>query len=402
MRVEAAPTQSKFDSLTDDGYIEHEDWDSATGAVNDTDTSLYAGWNKNGADEDWQRCYVFFNTSTLTGRDIVQAILWISKKATDGDPFNLTIQNGQPAYPHRPLESGDFNKNYYSGNGGYYSTGSLAKIMSIQVTELGWINQTGITKFALRADFDINGETQTADRNAEFYSSDDPDDKYWPVLGVWHYPARPPHEPWKHSELVDFYDATPDDSKYYKMGKYNELMVAQAFTSHEKKHKLGTVEWCLSAWLLIEPALMRCVLYASTGYYGDTAIPTGNPLAYSEVVDCQSVGDEGSAWELVAFTFNKTNRYMMEKNGYYCMVLERLNDFGDYMEYLKVAFLDGGSGHDGNAAWWPGQWMYQSNHDFIFSLTRHNVWWFFILSLGCGTFLTGLIAVRVISKREAE
>jgi hypothetical protein len=86
--------------------------------------------------------------------------------------FTITVQNGQPTYPHNPLESSDYAKSHYSGNGGGLNTsGFVNGWNNITLTNLSWINKTGTTKLCLRSSRDINGTTPTGSEYVNVFSA---------------------------------------------------------------------------------------------------------------------------------------------------------------------------------------------------------------------------------------
>ncbi len=121
------------------------------------------------------RGFVFFNTSTLPSNAYLDdATLSLYKKddysTTD---FDITIQNGQPTYPHNPMQSADYNKNDYSGNGGTLSTsGFTSGYNAIRMNNISWINKTGITKLCLRSSRDISGTAPTGNEYVNVYSNE--------------------------------------------------------------------------------------------------------------------------------------------------------------------------------------------------------------------------------------
>ncbi len=121
------------------------------------------------------RGFVFFNTSTLPSSAYLDdATLSLYKKddysTTD---FDITIQNGQPTYPHNPMQSGDYYRSYYSGNGGSLNTSRFTSgYNAIALSNLNWINNTGITKLCLRSSRDISGTAPTGSEYVNVHSSE--------------------------------------------------------------------------------------------------------------------------------------------------------------------------------------------------------------------------------------
>jgi len=74
--------------------------------------------------------------------------------------FNITIQNGQPYYPHDPLQKNDYDTNLYTGDGGGINTSNYVEgnynPIVFTVAGRSWVNKEGITKLALRSSHDIN------------------------------------------------------------------------------------------------------------------------------------------------------------------------------------------------------------------------------------------------------
>ena len=89
---------------------------------------------------------------------IEQAVMYLNP-IHDGsvDDFNIIICNGMPNYPHVPAELGDYNKDNYNGNGGSMNTGD-GHLGWIRMSAVGlsWIKRSGITKFYLVSENDIN------------------------------------------------------------------------------------------------------------------------------------------------------------------------------------------------------------------------------------------------------
>ena len=125
------PTLTVY-STSSDGYIYNSGstystvQGASTGTINSTGTYITIGQWKTGFPATYYiyRGFVFFNTSALPSNAYLDnATLSLYKKddysTTD---FDITIQNGQPTYPHNPMQTGDYAKGHYSGNGGTLNT----------------------------------------------------------------------------------------------------------------------------------------------------------------------------------------------------------------------------------------------------------------------------------------
>jgi hypothetical protein len=187
------PTLS-VNSHHNDGFISSSStsyntaWGATSGAVDSSSTYLTIGQKKAGFPISTYyiyRGFVLFNTSALPSNAYIDsAILSLYKKddysTTD---FTITVQNGQPTYPHNPLQTGDYDKGHYSGNGGSLNTVNFVNGRNnISITELGWINETGWTKFCLRSSRDISGTAPTSNEYVNVYSTDAPLQAYVPKL----------------------------------------------------------------------------------------------------------------------------------------------------------------------------------------------------------------------------
>ncbi|HWR27473.1 MAG TPA: hypothetical protein VN377_03435, partial [Candidatus Thermoplasmatota archaeon] len=179
------PTLS-VNSLSNDGYIYNFNtnyntaWSASSGTIDSSATYLTIGQKSNGGIPNTYyiyRGFVLFNTSTLPSNAYIDsAILSLYKKddysTTD---FQLTIQNGQPIYPHNPLQTGDYGKSHYSGNGGSLNTANFVNGRNnITLTNLNWINKTGTTKLCLRSSRDINGNSPSGAEYINVYSANAP------------------------------------------------------------------------------------------------------------------------------------------------------------------------------------------------------------------------------------
>jgi len=149
------------------------------------------------------RCTLYFDTSALGSEVIVTDAILKLRGNWDSldDDFDITIQNGQPTYPHSPQAAADFNQTYYSGNGGSYNTSnfytnSTYNQISLNATGLGWINQTGTTKFMLRSSKDIGGDAPD-DEGEEMisYYTYEQGSSYRPLFVVTYEEPGPPSPP---------------------------------------------------------------------------------------------------------------------------------------------------------------------------------------------------------------
>jgi hypothetical protein len=142
--------------------------DFATGnEVATTGINIYIGQLLAGANYRIYRGYVYFDTSSLPDGGVITAATlnlygYNDQSSTD---FNITIQNGQPDYPHDPLEAGDYDYTKYSGDGGSLTTAGFStagyNTITLNADGRSWINKAGTTKLCLRSSRDISSTVPT-------------------------------------------------------------------------------------------------------------------------------------------------------------------------------------------------------------------------------------------------
>jgi parallel beta-helix repeat protein len=129
------PTLS-VNSLSNDGYIYSSStnyntaWSASSGTVESSATYLTIGQKTGGGLPNTYyvyRGFVLFNTSALPSNAYLDSTILSLYKKDDYSTtnFQLTVQNGQPTYPHNPIQTGDYGKSHYSGNGGSLNTANF-------------------------------------------------------------------------------------------------------------------------------------------------------------------------------------------------------------------------------------------------------------------------------------
>ena len=185
-----------FYSSSSDGYIKWESdsysyvRDRTSGAVYDTLTSNSIGQRYYNDRYAIYRAFFFFDTSSIPSSaniDSASLHLYILSDKSNTD-FDITVQNGQPNYPHDPLESGDYDRTHYSGNGGSLNTSNLTSgynTIDLNSDGISWIQKDSgaKTELCLRSSRDINGYTPTDEEFVRFYSNEQ-GSGYQPYLEV--------------------------------------------------------------------------------------------------------------------------------------------------------------------------------------------------------------------------
>ena len=169
-----------FTSQTYDGFIYFYNSTNYTSARNaaigqfsSTGEGLYVG---QGSYFYVYRTCLYFDTSILPDNASITAAtlsFYIVGNYSTTD-FNVTIQNGQPTYPHIPLEAGDYDQTHYSGDGGSRNTSEITSLEYWNITlnndGMSWVDVDSSTKLCLRSSRDIAATTPTGNEFLLSYS----------------------------------------------------------------------------------------------------------------------------------------------------------------------------------------------------------------------------------------
>jgi hypothetical protein len=123
------------------------------------------------------KTYVFIDTSSVGANTQIQnATLEFYGAINNATvPFWVIAENGQPSYPHSPLQAGDYAQGDYSGSAGatpntvtFTTTGYNYIIFNS--TGIGWINKTGITKLCLISSATLSDTAPTGNGYVTIYT----------------------------------------------------------------------------------------------------------------------------------------------------------------------------------------------------------------------------------------
>lgn len=164
--------------------------DNATGSTLNSGTSYDIGQYYS-ASVKWNifRSFGFLDTEAIPDEaDIDVAILSLYGRLNLSDTdFDITIQDGQPDYPHDPFVAGDYLYTHYTGDGGNVSTAGFTTAgyndITLNATGRGWINKTGVTKLAFLSSRDISDTPPTGEERVWVWSYEK-GDGYRPKLVV--------------------------------------------------------------------------------------------------------------------------------------------------------------------------------------------------------------------------
>lgn len=179
--------QAFFYSSTSDGYIynAHSNYNSAriagTGTVNDDGVSMNIGqhYSNIGRMYTINRAFVFFKDTINLPDDATINSGTLGLYGTSDlstTEFTIQIQNGQPSYPSDPLAGSDYQLSKYRGNGGVFHSKTFTELdyndISLSNDGVSWVNKTGVTKFALISQNDINAVDPTGSEYVSIQSAD--------------------------------------------------------------------------------------------------------------------------------------------------------------------------------------------------------------------------------------
>ena len=135
--------------------------------------------NGDGSFKYLDRSYFLWDTSALGAGAVISTaklvVYFAGKVNTTGSNLTGQILNGMATYPHNPVVVSDFDRTFYSGNGGQHSfkndTVETWIDFPLNATGISWINKTGWTKFCMmEVEHDVNnvspgstGDTYTID-----------------------------------------------------------------------------------------------------------------------------------------------------------------------------------------------------------------------------------------------
>jgi hypothetical protein len=183
------------ESLSSDGYIYNSNiiyntaWSASTGTISSSAYYITIGQKKvlPGPNYYVYRGLLLFNTSSLPSNVLIDNATLSLYKMDDYSTtdFTITVQNGQPTYPHNPLQTADYSKSHYSGNGGGLNTAYFVNGRNnISLTNLSWITKGGTTKLCLRSSRDISGTTPTGNEYVNVCSCEHPQANHAPKLVI--------------------------------------------------------------------------------------------------------------------------------------------------------------------------------------------------------------------------
>jgi hypothetical protein len=165
--------------------------------------------------------------------------------------------------------------------------------------------------------------------------------------------------------LIDSYtDSTVTTFNLIPVGGLAQA--GQSFTMLSSDYKITSAKFRLSKTGLPN-GTGYAFLYAHSGTYGASSVPTGSALAQSEGLDISTIAGSSTVYEL---TFNASQQYTMIANAYYCSVFGNATTWeGDSSNYIQFYFAYSSPTHSGNEVKYTtssGTWNYDVGFDAVF------------------------------------
>lgn len=107
-------------------------------------------------------------------------------------------------------------------------------------------------------------------------------------------------------------------------------------------------------------------IYAHSGVYGTSSIPTGSPLAVSDNLDSSTIGND---W--FNLTFSGVNQIILTNGVLYVLVVEFSG--GSLGNEVQVVYDGSSPTHGGNMSYYDGSWTADASSDMLFILYNTNV-----------------------------
>lgn len=96
---------------------------------------------------------------------------------------------------------------------------------------------------------------------------------------------------------------------------------------------------------------MNAKVYAHTGTYGTSSVPTGSALATSDTIDASTLGQDVGNIALITFSFTGANRIALSAATYYCITIEYAGATN-----IKLGQDQTSPTHGGNEAYYDASW----------------------------------------------
>jgi hypothetical protein len=140
--------------------------------------------------------------------------------------------------------------------------------------------------------------------------------------------------------------------------------VGQSFTNNSGSIQLDSCKFYLKKGGISGSPTGNAVakIYAHSGTYGTSSVPTGSALATSDNFDVSTLS---GSFGLATFNFSGSNRIQLNDSTYYCVLIEYTN--GDEFDYVENGHDESSPSHSGNQFYGSeGDWTAQNAVDVCF------------------------------------
>jgi len=175
--------------------------------------------------------------------------------------------------------------------------------------------------------------------------------------------------------LIDSFDGTDAFVYLYGVHPAAGLVTSpgQSFTTTGSSLKITSAKFYMKIYSGAPVANVAAVLYAHTGTYGSSSLPTGSILATSATYDTTALT---SSYQLIEFTFSGAQQYVMDASTYYCIAVQALSATTlDGSNVIAVGSTTTYATHGGNAFNYENNWYASSGTDvffFVYGDTPNN------------------------------
>ena len=111
-------------------------------------------------------------------------------------------------------------------------------------------------------------------------------------------------------------------------------------------------------------------IYAHSGTFGTSSIPTGSPLATSDALDVSSLT---TSLALVEFPFTGENKITLADGTKYCISIEYSSGGGAFDTKRIIVGYDSVGSHNGNFSNYSDQWYIEASYDLCFYVYKDPV-----------------------------
>jgi len=173
------------------------------------------------------------------------------------------------------------------------------------------------------------------------------------------------------SVVVDSYPES-NQSTGWQMSTAGMDSVGQCFTG--TGYGLGSVKFYLKRTGTPTCSLVAKV-YAISGSYGTTGLPTGTALATSTPINVDTIPTTGLS--LIDFAFTGVNQINLAPSTYYVATVEVSSGSLDGSNYIDVGTDNTAPIHTGNPVYklWGGSWAYGGGIDVVFYVYSSSTAW---------------------------